>query len=151
LVDTPRHQVLIGRAGRRSTSNVELDLRTPFAAVQVTCLADEGLADEGIADAARLLLVAGARVANTGMRWQDEQRQSTGEQWGHGPVRLEPVTGTLSLRGLNGARAATLRPLDAAGQPMEGRARPFARTDDVFTIELTGTPATPWYLIEVER
>ena len=59
--------------------------------------------------------------------------------------------GTLSLRGLRGARAVTLRPLDAAGQPVEGQARPFACSDHVFTIELTGTPATPWYLIQIER
>jgi hypothetical protein len=146
LVDTPCHQALIGRAGRRSTSNVELDLATPFAAVQVA-----GLDGLEIARATRLLLLAGARVANTGMRWEDERRQSTGEQWGHAPVRLEPVTGTLSLRDLHAARAVALRPLDAAGQPMEGQARPFSRVGDAFAVELTGTPATPWYLIEIER
>ena len=137
-------------------SSVDLDLRTPFAAVQVAGLADAGLGDAGLEDAdiahaARLLLLAGARVANTGMRWEDERRQSTSEQWGRAPVRLEPVTGTLSLRGLRGARTVTLRPLDAAGQPVEGQARPFACSDQGFTIELTGSPATPWYLIEVQR
>ena len=39
----------------------------------------------------RLLLVAGARVANTGMRWQDETRQSLGAAWGGPPTRIEPV------------------------------------------------------------
>jgi hypothetical protein len=110
-----------------------------------------GLDGLEIARATRLLLLAGARVANTGMRWEDERRQSTGEQWGHAPVRLEPVTGTLSLRDLHAARAVALRPLDAAGQPMEGQARPFSRVGDAFAVELTGTPATPWYLIEIER
>ena len=146
LVDTPRHQAIIGRAGRRSTSNVDLDLSTPFASVQVA-----SIEDADIAHSARLLLLAGARAANTGMRWEDERRQSTGEQWGHAPVRLEPVTGVLSLRDLHGARAVTLRPLDAAGQPIEGQARSFSRTAKAFTVELTGTPATPWYLIEIER
>jgi hypothetical protein len=146
LVDTPRHQVIIGRAGRRSTRNVDLDLSTPFAAVQVA-----SMDSVEIARSTRLLLLTGARVANTGMRWEDERRQSTGEQWGHAPVRLEPVVGTLSLRDLHGAQVVTLWPLDAAGQPMEGQARPFSRTDDVFTVKLTGTPITPWYLIEIER
>jgi hypothetical protein len=145
-IDTPRHQVLIGRAGQSATSNVALDLSTPFAAVQVA-----SLGDAGIPHAAHLLLVTGARIANTGMRWEDERRQSTGEQWGHAPVRLEPVTGTLSLRGLDSARAAILQPLDAAGQPVEGEARPFVRSGESFTIELTGSPATPWHLIEIER
>jgi hypothetical protein len=146
LIDTPRHQAIVGRAGRRATTNLELDLRTPFAAVQVA-----SLEEADIAHAARLLLVVGARVANTGMRWEDETRQSFGEQWGRAPVRLEPVIGALALRELHQARAVTLQPLDAFGQPMEGEARPFVQTGEAFTVELTGTPPTPWHLIEIAR
>lgn len=145
LVDTPRHQSIVGRAGRRSTSNVTLDLSTPFAAVQIASL--DGMP---IAESARLLLVAGARIANTGMRWLDERRQSLGPNWGQAPIRLEPVTGTLGLCGLRSAQRVSLQPLDGAGQPV-GTPYCFSRVNDVFAIDLTGVPAVPWYLVQIER
>ena len=122
-----------------------MDLSTPFAAVQLASL-DEA----DIARSERLLLVAGARIANTGMRWIDERRQSLGIHWGQAPIRLEPVTGTLTLQDLQDAKSVALQPLDSAGQP-QGTALPFSRAGDAFTIELTGVPATPWYLVEIER
>lgn len=144
LIDTPRHQCLIGRAGARATSNLTVDLETPFAAVQLASLDAEPISRAG-----RLLLVPSARVANTGMRWQDEKRESLGSEWGGPPIRIEPVRGTVSLRGLEGARAVTLYPLDAKGQPGEGRPLPAA--GEGWTVTLSGEPATPWYLIEVKR
>ena len=83
-------------------------------------------------------------------RWLDERRQSLGPNWGQAPIRLEPVTGTLALHGLRGAKAVSLQSLDGAGQPA-GTPRSFSLADDVFSIKLTGAPATPWYLVEVER
>ena len=112
LVDTPRHQVLIGRAGRASTSNMECDWSTPFAAIQLASLEDRPIAEAG-----RLLLVTGARVANTGMKWLDETRRSLGEDWGAAPTRIEPVTGTPGVARdpwSYGLAAATARCLGAA-------------------------------------
>jgi hypothetical protein len=145
LVDTPRHQVIIGRAGERATSNLALALTTPFAAVQLA-----SLEERPIAEAARLLLLAGARVANTGMRWEDESRQSLGPQWGTAPTRIEPVTGSVTLRGLKGARKVTLCVLDAHGQPT-GEPRTVSVVGGSATFAFTSDPATPWFLIEVER
>ncbi|MBC7235068.1 MAG: hypothetical protein H5T69_04450 [Chloroflexi bacterium] len=145
LIDTPRHQAIVGRAGRRATSHMELELETPFAAVQLASL--DG---QDIARSERMLLSTGARVANTGMRWADETRQSLSDQWGTAPIRIEPVVATVTLRGLAGAKAVWLQPLDGCGQPM-GEPRAFAAADEGFAIRLEGEPATPWYLVRVER
>ncbi len=144
-VDTPRYQAVIGRAGRYATRNLALQLVTPFAALQLA-----SLDAEPIARAQRLLLVVGARVANTGMRWKDSSRTSLGNQWGRAPTRIEPVAGTLRLEGLSGARKVQLQPLDGRGQPL-GAPRPFAAQDGGFAISLDAHPPTPWYLITVER
>ncbi len=145
LVDTPRHQVLIGRAGRARTSNMECHWSNPFAAIQLASLEDRPIAEAG-----RLLLVTGARVANTGMKWLDETRRSLGEEWGAAPTRIEPVTGSLVLHGIRGATALQLQPLDASGQPL-GPARSFAKGGTGWTVTLAGDPATPWYVIEIQR
>jgi hypothetical protein len=149
LADTPCYQAVIGHAGVGATSNLELELETPFAAVQVASL--DGAP---IAQAERLLLVTGARVANTGMRWLDDSRQSLGDDWGTAPTRIEPVTGMLSLVDLDGAKCVLLQALDGQGQPM-GEPRPFVReragSGTRFIVPLTGDPPTLWYSVHVER
>ena len=77
LADTPRYQAVIGHSGVGATSNLQLKLETPFAAVQLASLDGAPIDRSG-----RLLLVTGARVANTGMRWLDNSRQSLGDGWG---------------------------------------------------------------------
>jgi hypothetical protein len=151
--DTPLYQAIIGHGGlaggTRTTSNMGLELETPFAAVQLISL--DGVP---ISQAGRLLLVTGARVANTGMRWLDDSRQSLGDGWGEAPTRIEPVVGTLSLGGLEAARRVVLEPLDGCGQPTGG-VQPFERQAaegrEWWEFSLTGDPPTPWYLIAVER
>jgi hypothetical protein len=151
--DTPLYQAIIGHGGlaggTRTTSNMGLELETPFAAVQLISLDGAPIAQAG-----RLLLVTGARVANTGMRWLDDSRQSLGDGWGEAPTRIEPVVGTLSLGGLEAARRVVLEPLDGCGQPTGG-VQPFERQAaegiEWWELALTGDPPTPWYLIAVER
>jgi hypothetical protein len=144
-IDTPCHQAIIGRAGQRTTGNMAVDLETPFAAVELASL--DGRA---IATSERMLLVAGARVANSGMRWTDATRQTTGEAWGGAPSRIEPVCGTLTLHHLQGARTACLQPLDERGQPW-GEAQECAAADGGFRFHMSGPLATPWYLVEIRR
>ena len=145
LIDAPRQQGIVGRAGTRSTRHLTVELSTPFAAVMLSSL-DE----RPIASTERMLLSAAARMANTGMRWTDETRQSLGEEWGVPPIRIEPVVTTVTLRGLDGATGAWLQPLDGRGQPM-GQPHPFTGEDGGLRIALSGEPATPWYLVSVER
>ncbi len=145
LVDTPCYQAIIGHAGRRATSNLGCELTTPFAAVQLASLDGAPLAR-----AKRMLLVVGARVANTGMTWIDDSRQSLGDQWGVAPTRIEPVAGTLALRDLRGARGVTVQPLDERGQPAQ-EAKALSLAGGAWTAVLDGQPATLWYLVSVER
>jgi hypothetical protein len=144
LIDAPRQQAIIGRPGERSTRNLLLRLATPFVAVQLA-----SLDDHPIAQAERLLLVVGARVANTDQTWADDSRQKPSE-WGHAPVRIEPVTGTLLLHGLIGARRATAYALDGHGQPAaEGEI--LKETAAGFQFKLGDAPPSPWYLLRIDR
>jgi hypothetical protein len=112
------------------------------------------LEDVPIAQAEELLLLTGARVANTGMRWLDDSRQSLGDDWGEAPTRIEPVTGRLSLVDLEGARRVVLQALDGRGQPV-GAPRLFvgehAEGKLRFTISLPAELPTLWYWVRVER
>jgi len=59
------------------------------------------------------------------------------------------VKGTLTVRGLQGARAVLLQPMDGAGQPL-GSTVPATRKGDSWVVSL-GKPVTTWYEIEVQR
>jgi hypothetical protein len=145
LLDAPRHQAFIMRRGERTTSLIKVNLRSKFAAIQLASLDDFPIAQSG-----KLLLVAAARVANTGMRWTDETRSSVRGSVGASPTRIEPVQATLSLKGLSRASQVSLHPLDGCGQPL-GNPVQAARHGDEFEFELTENPGTPWYLVEIKR
>jgi hypothetical protein len=145
LIDTPRVQGYIGRAMSCELPHLIIHLETPFAAIQLISLEDAPIAESGT-----LLLLAAARVANTGMVWQDDTRQSLADRWGSAPTRIEPVTGTVAVRDLTGATNVLLQPLDGCGQPL-GEAIPMQLTVDGYSAELAANPATLWYKIEVGR
>ena len=102
---------------------------------------------DSIAQAGRLLLTLGTRVENTGMRW-DAARARVTEQ-GHSPTLIEPLTGTIILRNLAGAKRVTAQPLDGAGHRL-GSAVAAGQTAAGWEIPV-GQPATTWYEVRVER
>lgn len=144
LIDTPRHQAVIGRKGGRSTSHMAVDLAVPFSAI--TLVSCDG---QPIAKAKKLLLGTGARVANTGMLWTDESRTSLTE-WGEAPTRIEPVTGHLALKNLEDATAVRIQRLDERGQ-VQGEAREAAREEDTFVFKLREEDASVWHLITIDH
>ena len=144
LIDTPRQQAIIGRSGDRETTHLKVSVETPFAAIQLA-----SLEDHPIASASRLIFLACARVANTDQTWVDDARRKPAD-WGHPPVRIEPVSGKVTLRGLVGVLSATVQPLDGSGQP-SGQAVSLTQRGQECTFDLSSLPATPWYLIRVER
>lgn len=144
LMDTPRQQAIIGRAGERQTTHLRVTLETPFAAIQLA-----SLEDRPIASATRLLLLACARVANTDQTWADDSRRVPAD-WGHAPVRIEPVISTIALRGLDSVIRVTVQPLDGSGQP-SGEVLPLEELAGEYRFNLSSLPSTPWYLIQVER
>jgi len=141
IIDTPRSQAIVGRGGGR-TKNLRLQPQTPFCAVTLGALDNHP-----ISSAARLLLTVGARVANTGMVWNE--KRTTLEKWGSAPSRIEPVVGVVTLCGLQSARGVLAQPLDGAGQPL-GQPLALRPTADGWTLPL-GQVVTPWFVIEVTR
>lgn len=144
-IDTPRSQALVGfiRANAdKTTKHLSAEIKNDFAAITLSSLTDEPVRRSG-----RLLLTATSRWENSGAVWNE--RRSLQTNLGHEPTLIEPVTGWLVLRELDGAVALKLTPLDGAakpiGEPILGR-----RLEDGWEIPL-GTPATAHYLIEIVR
>jgi hypothetical protein len=143
-VDTPRSQALIGFVQSRDAvvRHLAVDVTNEFCAVTLSALDDEP-----IARSARLLLTVGARVANTGQRW-NERRTAVIEHGGP-PSLIEPVSGRLRLRDVAAATAVLAYPLDGAGRPI---GEPCAATHTSAGWEIAiGEPATTWYEITVSR
>ena len=143
-MDTPRSQALVGHLARQpvATKNLRAEIQTSFCALTLGALDGRPIAGAG-----RLLLTATARVANTGMVWNE--KRTTLEKWGEAPVRIEPVTGRVVLTALASARGVTAQPLDGAGQPL-GPSLQLKRDGDGWTLAL-GQPATTWFVITVNR
>ena len=143
-VDSPRSQALIGFVSAHSAQlrhlTAEVDNR--FCTLQLTSL------DEApIATAARLLLVTGARVENTGTSWN--MIRTVAEKGGKAPSVIEPVRGRVTLRGLSGATSVTVTALDGAGRPLSD-AIPTAVVNGECEFRI-GDTVTPWYEIIVGR
>jgi hypothetical protein len=94
-----------------------------------------------------MLLVAAGRVENTGQEWNTAGTDV--RTWGESPSLIEQVKGSVTLRGLQGARAVSLQAIDGAGQPA-GEAVNAIRVGDGWTIPL-GKTVTTWYEITVKR
>jgi hypothetical protein len=61
---------------------------------------------------------------------------------------MEPVSGSLTLRGLRNIKGVTLRALDGHGRPSDG-GEALRPTADGWTIALDRKHRTLWYLLEV--
>lgn len=145
VIDTPRSQGLIGFVHAHPevrTANLAAEIENRFCAITL-----HSLEDKPIRAAGRLLLTAGARVAATGMKWNEERTTLLEE--GGAPMQIEAVVGRLRLGGLEGARQLRLHALNGAGQI--ARTRTFAVRDGEAIIELRAEDASPWYLLEVLR
>jgi hypothetical protein len=71
------------------------------------------------------------------------------KQWGASPTLIEPVTGQLLLRNLEGARSVTMAALDGRGQRI-GAPVAAKKTPEGWLVTL-GEQVTTWYEIEVQR
>ena len=143
--ETGRTQALIGfvKSHRVAVKNFAADVRNEFAALTLS-----SLDDAPIARARRLLLTAGARVANTGLQWNEDRTRAT--QQGGAPSLIEPVTGTVTLRALSGrVRGVSATAFDGAGKPI-GLPIAARRTAAGWVLPI-GTPITTWYLVRVDR
>ncbi|MCY2995140.1 MAG: hypothetical protein NTY19_45860 [Planctomycetota bacterium] len=143
-METARSQALIGhcQAVDLPTANLAVQLEQSFCAVTL-----QSLDGASIAESPRLLLTTCGRVANSDMQW-DVPRKSL-EHWGRAPAGIEPLSGSIVLRNLEGVQAVRAQPLDGAGQAM-GESFPATKTAAGWKIPVGQTPTT-WYVISVAR
>jgi len=144
-IDSPRSQALVGFIrgnAETATRHLAAEIANDFAAITLSSLTADPIQRSN-----RLLLTACSRWQNTGSRWND--RHTLWDTWGKGPTLIEPVTGWLTLRELEGAVAVTALPLDGASRPM-GTPVKGRRLESGWELQL-GTPPTTHYLIEVIR
>ena len=143
-VDSPRTQALIGFIPARGTSdtNLEIEAENNFCSIQLS-----SLDAEPISRSAKMLLVAGGRVENSGQRWNSAGTDVT--NWGDSPTLIEPVVGTLVLKNLAPAHSIQLQAIDGMGQPI-GPPLSATRASGNWKIPL-GRTVTTWYELVVSR
>ncbi len=136
--DTPASKVLVGFPPREEVVLGEVTFRTenPFAGLFLTSLGQE----EDLSNAESLLLVAMARVRNTGMRFNEAGDELL--ELGTPPMLIEPVVAEIAIEGRT---VRAVRVLDHDGRRTE-RTLPVA--DGRFTIDGTRDRAF-YYEIEL--
>lgn len=144
IIDTPRTQALVGfiRDHNHTTRHLAAEVKNDFCAITLS-----SLTNEPIQRSRRLLLTTCSRWQNTGSQWN--ARRTEWKEWGKGPTLIEPVTGWLTLRDLDGAVAVKVTPLDGAARPI-GPPILARMLEDGWEIPL-GSPATNWYYVEVVK
>jgi hypothetical protein len=149
-IETERTQGLIGfvRDNPVAVRHIKAEVKNDFCAITLS-----SLTAEPIWKSTNLLLIAGSRWQNAGSKW-NERRTMWGDGpeskgWGKGPTQIEPVTGWLTLRDLDGAVRVELIPLDGAARPI-GKPIRGKLVEEGFEIPL-GDPATTWYLVGVTK
>ena len=143
-IETDRTQALIGfnKDQTKILKNLATRLTNQFATITLC-----SMEQKPISTASTLLLTTGSKVENTGMVRNPNGRGLS--QQGESPTLIEPVTGTIILRNLRGAKRVIAYPLDGSGNKIgEGLVAENAANGWVITV---GDPVTCWYRIVVER
>ena len=94
-----------------------------------------------------LLRTTTGKDENTGQVWN--ARRAMLSNWGTAPTLIEPITGWLQLKDLEGAIGVTAQPLDGSSRPI-GPAIRGKMVEPGWEIAI-GTPAATSYLVRVER
>jgi hypothetical protein len=143
-IDAPRVQAAVGWVGGKTvaTADAEFRLKTPFCAVSLIALDSQPLTASK-----KILLVAAARCANTGMKWNAE-RTSINDNWGGPPLLVEAVEGEISLRRSPNAPELILTRLDGRGLPQAGSSTALTKQQERRLLSLGRDDATVWYALE---
>jgi hypothetical protein len=143
-VETDRTQALIGfiKANHKVLKNLSADVTNNFATIVLASMDDKPLARSD-----KMLLTTGSRVANTEQKWNDTRTRLTNQ--GNSPSLIEPVTGAVTLRGIEGAAMVSAAALDGSGKPI-GAEIQATTSPSGWTFPI-GEPATTWYVISVKR
>jgi hypothetical protein len=143
-VDTDRTQALIGfvKAHPKALKNLSAEVTNNFASIVLSSI--DG---KPIAQSAKMLLTTASRVTNTNMKWNEAHTRVVNQ--GESPTLIEPVAGTLRLRGLERARAVSVAALDGAGHALGGKIA-AKKSGNEWALPI-GAPVTTWYVISVQR
>jgi hypothetical protein len=143
-VETDRTQALIGfvKANAKTLKNLSAEITNNFASIVLSSL--DG---KPIAQSAKMLLTAGSRVSNTNLKWNEAHTRTSSQ--GESPSLIEPVTGTVVLRGIAKAATVSASALDGAGRAI-GEPIRAQKTAAGWALPL-GSPVTTWYVISVNR
>jgi hypothetical protein len=143
-VETDRTQALIGflKKNPAKLRNLSAGINNDFAAIVLSSMDAKPLARSE-----KMLLTAGSRVSNTGLKWNDAHTRVANQ--GESPSLIEPVSGTVMLRGLDDAKAVTAAALDGSGRAI-GHPIAAKRSAEGWTLAI-GDPVTTWYTISVKR
>jgi hypothetical protein len=111
-IDSDRSQALVGfvRGNGKATRNLSAEVKNDFCTITLSSL--DG---KPISRSARLLLTATAREQNTGAKWND--RHMLWSDLGTAPTQIEPVTGWILLRNIEGAVGMQVTALDGSARP----------------------------------
>lgn len=144
-VDTARSQALVGFVrdnAKVQTRNLSAEIKNDFATITLSSLDGKPINLSN-----RLLLTTTSRTENTGAKWDERRAMLT--EWGTAPTLIEPVTGWIQLKDLEGAIGVFAQPLDGAARPI-GKEIQGKMIEPGWEIRV-GSPATTSYLIRVER
>jgi hypothetical protein len=143
-VETDRTQALIGflKKNPAKLRNLSAGINNDFAAIVLSSMDARPLARSE-----KMLLTAGSRVSNTGLKWNDAHTRVANQ--GESPSLIEPVSGTVMLRGLEGAKTVTASALDGSGHAI-GEPLAAKRSAEGWALAI-GDPVTTWYTISVKR
>jgi hypothetical protein len=115
-IDTDRSQALVGfvRGSGKVTRNLSAEVKNEFCTITLSSM--DG---KPISRSTRLLLTATAREQNTGAKWND--RHTLWAELGTAPTQIEPVTGWVLLRNIEGAVGMQVTALDGSSRPAGDR------------------------------
>lgn len=138
-IASPRSEALVGFF---SSAGDRLRHLHPRVVNEFGALTLVSLDGQPIATASRLLLVATARAGLTGTRWSNDGQTVVAR--GERPTTIEVISGEVELRGLGGAQAVVLEPLDGAGNSLGRRVCPVEHGRARLPL---GSDVTVWYLL----
>lgn len=145
-IETDRTQALVGfiKANKKTLKNLGADISNDFATIVLTSMEDKPLAQSG-----KMLLSACSRMQNTDQKWNDARSGLGRGGQGHSPTLIEPVSGTVTLLNIAGAKSVSAVALDGSGKAI-GAAIAGKKTAAGWDIPV-GTPVTTWYVVSVSR
>lgn len=144
VIDTEKTQSFTGFSSEMataSTKNLSVKINNSFSSILLTSL--DG---KEIERAENMVLTASSASVLSGAQWNSERTSMV--EWGTLPFMIQPVSGSITLSNLIGARKLKVTPLDASGNPLDPLPEIRIKKGTAeFTI---GTAPTVWYIIEVK-